>query len=65
MRLPLPSRVSTLDRIAVAYAEAVAIGDFDAAEGWLATAAFVVDREGARDLERWRREMRSAAPAPA
>jgi hypothetical protein len=37
-------RRSTLDRIATAYAEAVATGDFESAEGWLATATFVDDR---------------------
>ena len=41
-------RRSTLDRIATAYAEAVAAGDFDAAEGWIATAAFAADRQGDR-----------------
>lgn len=41
-------RKSTLDRVATAYADAVAMGDFESAEGWLATAAFVADREGNR-----------------
>jgi hypothetical protein len=41
-------RASTLDRIAAAYAEAVAIGDFESAEGWLATASFVAEREAER-----------------
>ena len=41
-------RRSTLDRIATAYAEAVAVGDYESAEGWLATAAFVEDRRGPR-----------------
>lgn len=39
------SRRTTLDRIATAYADAVAIGDFEAAEGWLATASFVAARQ--------------------
>ena len=41
-------RASTLDRIATAYAEAVASGDFESAEGWLATASFVAEREAER-----------------
>jgi hypothetical protein len=41
-------RASTLDRIAKAYAEAVAAGDLDAAEGWFATARYVADREADR-----------------
>lgn len=41
-------RRSTLDRIATAYADAVAIGDFESAEGWLATASFVQDRQNDR-----------------
>ena len=38
-------RASTLDRVATAYAEAVAAGDLDAAEGWFATARYVAERE--------------------
>ena len=41
-------RASTLDRIATAYAEAIASGDFESAEGWLATASFVAEREAER-----------------
>jgi hypothetical protein len=41
-------RPTTLDRIATAYAEAVAAGDLDAAEGWFATARYVADREADR-----------------
>lgn len=41
-------RASTLDRVATAYAEAVATGDLDAAEGWFATARYVADREAGR-----------------
>jgi hypothetical protein len=41
-------RASTLDRIATAYAEAVASGDFESAEGWLAAASFVAEREAER-----------------
>jgi hypothetical protein len=37
-------RATTLDRIASAYADAVAAGDFAAAEGWLATAWLVAER---------------------
>ena len=36
---------STLDLIEREFAEAVARGDYDAAEGWLATAAHVKARE--------------------
>jgi hypothetical protein len=42
-------RASTLDRIGIAYAEAVASGDLESAEGWLATAAFVAERESRTD----------------
>jgi hypothetical protein len=49
-------RASTLDRVATAYAEAVADGDLDAAEGWFATARYVAqreaDRQGARSTGR-------------
>ena len=38
-------RISTLDRIAGSFADAVAAGDFEAAEGWLATARYVERRE--------------------
>jgi len=41
-------RTSTLDRVATAYAEAVAAGDLDAAEGWFATARYVAEREADR-----------------
>jgi hypothetical protein len=41
-------RASTLDRVATAYAEAVAAGDLDAAEGWFATARYVAEREADR-----------------
>jgi hypothetical protein len=41
-------RTSTLDRVAKAYAEAVAAGDLDAAEGWFATARYVAEREADR-----------------
>ena len=44
-------RPSTLDRVAGSFAEAVAAGDFEAAEGWLATARYV---------ERRREELRGA-----
>ena len=55
-------RKSTLDRVATAYADAVAMGDFDSAEGWLATAAFVADREGNR-LDRRRSSSRRGVAA--
>ncbi|MEO8477654.1 MAG: hypothetical protein ABI572_11485 [Actinomycetota bacterium] len=42
-------RASTLDRVATAYAEAVAAGDLEAAEGWFATARYVADREAERE----------------
>jgi hypothetical protein len=54
-------RKSTLDRVATAYAEAVAMGDFDSAEGWLATAAFVADREGNRLDRRGARSRRGSS----
>jgi hypothetical protein len=38
-------RPSTLDRIAGSFAEAVAAGDYEAAEGWLATARYVERRQ--------------------
>lgn len=38
-------RTPTLDRIAQAFADAVAEGDDEAAEGWIATALYVADRE--------------------
>jgi hypothetical protein len=38
-------RTSTLDRIAGSFADAVAAGDFEAAEGWMATARYVERRE--------------------
>jgi hypothetical protein len=41
-------RASTLDRIVSAYAEAVATGDFESAEGWLVMASFVAEREAER-----------------
>jgi len=37
-------RTSTLDLIATEYAEAVAIGAFERAEGWLAVAEFAAAR---------------------
>ncbi len=39
----------TLDRIAQAFAEAVAAEDFDKAEGWLAVARFVRRTSDARE----------------
>jgi len=45
-------RTSTLDRVATAYAEAVAAGDLDAAEGWFATARYVAAREADREGSR-------------
>ena len=41
-------RPTTLDRIARAFAEAVACGDFAAAEGWLVAARHAADREADR-----------------
>jgi hypothetical protein len=41
-------RASTLDLIEKAFAEAVASGDYEAAEGWLTTARYVAEREVAR-----------------
>jgi hypothetical protein len=45
-------RNTTLDRIERAFAEAVAAGDHEAAEGWVATALFVADRQADRRPER-------------
>ena len=50
-------RTPTLDLVATAYAEAVATGDLDAAEGWFATARYVAEREADRQGSR-----RSARP---
>jgi hypothetical protein len=49
-------RQSTLDRIAEAFAQAVARGDFAAAEGWLVAARHAARREADRSpvLERAR-----------
>jgi hypothetical protein len=38
------SRVRTLEKIMAAFAEAVAAGDFEKAEGWLAVAIFARSR---------------------
>jgi hypothetical protein len=38
------SKPSTLDQIAEDFAEAVAAGDFEAAEGWIATALLASQR---------------------
>jgi hypothetical protein len=38
------SRERTLEKIVAAFAEAVAAGDFEKAEGWLAVASFARDR---------------------
>lgn len=43
------ARDRRLEEIAEAFAEAVAAGDMAAAEGWLAVAAFVADRNGVRE----------------
>ena len=51
---------STLDRIAGSFADAIAAGDFEAAEGWLATARYVERRES--DRLRARAERRRSAP---
>lgn len=45
-------RTPTLDLVATAYAEAVAIGDLDAAEGWFATARYVAERDADRQSSR-------------
>ena len=45
-------RASTLDRVAKAYAESVAAGDLEAAEGWFATARYVAQREADRKSAR-------------
>lgn len=36
-----------LDRIQTAFAEAVEAGELEAAEGWIAVAAWIRDRSGA------------------
>jgi hypothetical protein len=48
-------RTSTLDLLAREYAQAVADGDFERAEGWLATAALVANREVDRGMPPGRR----------
>jgi hypothetical protein len=42
-------RERTLERIMAAFAEAVAGGDYERAEGWLAVARFSQDRISAAD----------------
>ena len=41
-------RTSTMDRIEASFADAVASGDFEAAEGWMATARYVEWRNADR-----------------
>jgi hypothetical protein len=43
------SRERTLEKIMEAFAEAVAVGDFTKAEGWLAVARFSQDRSAGVD----------------
>jgi hypothetical protein len=54
-------RASTADRIEAAFAAAVASGDYDAAEGWLATARYVADRDASRRPSRRERVIRIRA----
>ena len=54
-------RASTAERIEAAFAAAVASGDYAAAEGWLATARYVADREAARGRLRRERVIRVRA----
>jgi hypothetical protein len=53
-------RTPTLDLIATEYAEAVAAGEFERAEGWLAVAEFAVRRQD----DRGRPDGHSSAPRP-
>jgi len=56
------TRARTLDKIMAAFAEAVAAGDFERAEGWLAVARFSQARSGVSPdpLDRGRIALRSA-----
>jgi len=60
-------RDSKLDRLATAFADSVAQGNLDEAEGWLATAFLAADRaDCAHTLEEGRRacaDCRSLEPA--
>ena len=58
-------RKTTLDRIAGAYAEAIAVGDYESAEGWLATAAFVADRQHDRVAHRSARRLATSSSTSA
>ena len=51
-------RPSTSERLEAAFAEAAARGDFEAAEGWLATARYVSERDAARETRDVQRETR-------
>jgi hypothetical protein len=57
-------RTSTPDRIAEAFADAVAAGEHEAAEGWLAVAAYVQGRDGRRPRRRRPRADRRGATQP-
>ena len=54
-------RASTGDRIEAAFAAAVASGDYAAAEGWLATARYVADRDASQKPPRRERVIRIRA----
>ncbi len=50
--------MSTPERLEVAFAEAVASGDIEAAQGWLATARYVHERDAERRERNGRRSDR-------
>jgi hypothetical protein len=57
-------RPSTLDRIAGSFADAIASGDFEAAEGWLATARYVERRKADKRRVPADRGLRSGRRTP-
>jgi hypothetical protein len=59
--LGMKFRASTADRIEAAFAAAVALGDYGAAEGWIATARYVADRDAHRRQVRRERVIRIGA----
>jgi hypothetical protein len=56
-------RTPTLDLIARAFAEAVARGDVESAEGWLATARYASTRETPARPRRWTERVFGPPPA--
>jgi hypothetical protein len=52
-------RKTNLDKIAAEYAKALALGEFERAEGWFAVARFAAEREADRP-----RQVRATQNAP-